>query len=80
MPAQTFTVHVDPDDLARQNLAAAVALPSVTDGDPDRRGATPAERHGARDERVAARLQSERERSSRASGVGHGRSYVFRRS
>ena len=80
MPAQSFTVHVDPDDLARQSLAAAVAPPSVPGGDPDRPAAGTAERHGARDERVAARLQSERQRSSRASGAGHGRSYAFRRS
>ena len=30
MPAQPFTVHVDPDDLARQDLAAAVHLPTVS--------------------------------------------------
>ena len=80
MPAQSFTVHVDPDDLARQSLAAAVSLPSVPDGDADRPAAAPGERHSARDERVAARLQSERQRSSRASGVAPGRSYAFRRS
>ncbi len=80
MPAQSFTVHVDPDDLARQNLAAAVSLSSVQDGDAARPVSAPAGRHGTRDERVAARLESERRRSSRATGVGSGRSYAFRRS
>ncbi len=80
MPAQSFTVHVDPDALARPNLAAAAAvtLPPTTGA--GRAGSARAGRHGARDDRVAARLQSERERSSRASGAGSGRSYAFRRS
>jgi hypothetical protein len=81
MPAQPFSVHLDPDDLARQEVAAAVSLPTVTGAgtDTDRSGGTIA-RHGARDGRLAARQRSERERSSRASGTGSGRSYAFRRS
>ena len=38
------------------------------------------EHHGARDERLAARQRSERERSGRAAGAVGGRSYAFRRS
>jgi hypothetical protein len=34
MPAQPFKVHVDPDALARQDLAATVPLPSVTGSGP----------------------------------------------
>lgn len=78
MPAQ-FSVHVDPDDLARQDLAAAVRLPSAR-GQGDQDGPATAQHHGARDERAAARLRSGRDRSSRATGAGSGRSYAFRRS
>jgi hypothetical protein len=78
MPAQ-FTVHVDPDDLARQDLAAAVPAPSPTEADgPPVSGSTATEKHGARDERLAARQRSEQARTSRAAGSG--RSYAFRRS
>ena len=81
MPAQPFSVHVDPDDLARQDLAAAVSLPPVTGSAGDDRSAPAGiTHHGARDERLAARQRSERERSGRASGIGSGRSYAFRRS
>jgi hypothetical protein len=80
MPAQPFSVHLDPDDLARQDIAAAVSLPTVTGSGTDRSGAGTIARHGARDGKLAARQRSERERSSRASGVGSGRSYAFRRS
>ena len=81
MPAQPFNVHIDPDDLARQDLAAAVHLPTV--GGIDGAGQTSSaatERHGARDASLAARQRSERERSSRAPRAGSGRSYAFRRS
>jgi hypothetical protein len=77
MPAQPFTVHVDPDDLARQDLAAAVSRSATTDQATDR-SAIP--RHGARDGRLAARQRSEREHASRASGAAQARSYAFRRS
>jgi hypothetical protein len=73
MPAH-FSVHVDPDDLARRDLAAAVPLPDIQ----DRRADTA--HHGGRDERLAARRQSERSRSARAAGRGPSRSYAFRRS
>ena len=80
MPAQPFSVHVDPDDLARQDLAAVVSLPSVSGSGDDRSAPAGITHHGARDERLAARQRSERERSGRASGIGSGRSYAFRRS
>jgi hypothetical protein len=81
MPAQPFTVRVDPDDLARQNLAAAVSLPSVADQGAERPASAPGEHHGARDGRAAARERSGRDRSGRAASAGSGgRSYAFRRS
>ena len=83
MPAQPFTVHVDPDDLARRDLAAAVSVPTTgaNDGDDAARAAgTADEHHGARDGRQAARQQSGRARSGRASGTGGARAYAFRRS
>ena len=72
---QPFTVHVDADELARQEMAAAA--PPSGSREPDRGAAV---HHGARDGRQAARQQSERARSGRASGAGGGRSYAFRRS
>jgi hypothetical protein len=77
MPDQPFTVHVDPDDLARTELAAAVPLPSLTG---TARDDAEGDRHGARDDRLAARQQSERARANRAAGAAGGRSYAFRRS
>jgi hypothetical protein len=79
MPAQPFTVHVDPDALARPTLAAVVPRPSVAARD-DRAGAAPDTRHGARDARAAADQRSKRERAGRAAGAATGRSYAFRRS
>jgi hypothetical protein len=78
MPDQPFSVHVDPDALASQELAAAVPTPSA-DGK-DRAHAAAEEHPGARVGRQAARQQSGRARSARASGTGGGRSYAFRRS
>jgi len=75
LPAQPFSVHVDADDLARLDLAAAV--PPVT---ADRRTPGPAAHHGAGDSRQAARERSGRARSGRASGAASSRSYAFRRS
>jgi hypothetical protein len=80
---EPFSVHVDPDLLARRDLAAAVTLPGLTGRDDDDRrasGGVPDEHHGARDARLAARQRSERDRAGRASGAGGGRSYAFRRS
>lgn len=80
MPAQPFSVHVDPDVLARQELDAAVPMPTTAGKDADRAARTADEHHGARDGRQAARQQSGRARSGRASGAGGGRAYAFRRS
>ncbi|PRY33684.1 hypothetical protein [Pseudosporangium ferrugineum] len=78
MPAQPFSVHVDPDDLARADLTAAVDVPPATGRTDTRPGR--AARHGAGDDRQAARERSGRARSGRAAAAGTGRSYAFRRS
>ncbi|MGX6603840.1 hypothetical protein ACWKSP_17090 [Micromonosporaceae bacterium Da 78-11] len=92
MPDQHFSVHVDPVDLAKQDLAAGLSLPPVTGGSDNQAEATGLEgigsdaagldaaHHGARDGRQAARQRSERARAGRAAGAAGGRSYVFRRS
>lgn len=81
MPEQPFTVHVDPDQLARLDLAAAVHLPTVDDSDDaGQTGSATPTHHGARDASLAARQRSERERSGRAAQAGSSRSYAFRRS
>lgn len=73
-----FHVHVDPDLLARQDLAAAVSLPGVTG--PDGAPVSSTEDHrGASDTRLAARLRSERARARDAQGAGRARAYAFRR-
>ena len=73
-----FSVHVDRDDLAKQDFAAALARPA-TAGEPDGRpGAFETGHHGARDSRQAARGRSERGHAR--VGSGKSRSYAFRRS
>jgi hypothetical protein len=73
-----FSVHIDPEDLARQQLTADVASSAVTvSGRPDAKA--PAH-HGASDSRQAARQRSERDHAGRAAGAAGGRSYAFRRS
>jgi hypothetical protein len=85
MPApdpKPFTVHVDPDTVALQDLAAAVSAAAVATG----RGRPVAapdvdEHHGAADGArlaVRARQQAERARAGRAA-AGKSR-YAFRRS
>jgi hypothetical protein len=81
----SFSVHIDPEDLARQQLAAAVpstpvTIPSLDDSEdgPDD-NAVPSH-HGARDSRQTARQRSERDRAGRAAGASGGRTYAFRRS
>jgi hypothetical protein len=74
----SFSVHIDPDDLARQELAAGIASAAVALGD-HQEGRAPA-RHGASDSRQAARQRSERDHAGRAAGASGGRSYAFRRS
>jgi hypothetical protein len=80
MPARPFSVHVDPDELARRDLTAAVSQAAATGRtDQQRAAGETAARHGARDARLAARQRSERDRAGRATG-GSARSYAFRRS
>jgi len=81
MPPQSFSVHVDPDDLAKQDLAAALnRQPDDTPASdrPGQAAALDAAHHGARDGRQAARGRSERDHAR--SGGGKSRSYAFRRS
>jgi hypothetical protein len=82
MPASPFSVHVNPDDLAQQDLAAALSLPATDgsgDGRPGQAAALDAGHHGARDERQAARDRSGRAHA-RTGAAGKSRSYAFRRS
>jgi hypothetical protein len=80
MPAQPFTVHLDPDALAERELATAVPPAATSDSRESGSEGRIAEHHGARDRRQSARQQSERARSGRASGAGGVRAYAFRRS
>ncbi|GAB1691300.1 hypothetical protein [Krasilnikovia sp. M28-CT-15] len=75
MPDQPFTVHVDRDELARQQMTAARGH----DGHGSEAD-SPAPHHGAGDSRLAARQRSEQARSGRAARSGQSRSYAFRRS
>ncbi|WP_433292841.1 hypothetical protein ACQP2F_29065 [Actinoplanes sp. CA-030573] len=79
MPPQ-FSIHVDQDDLAKQDLAAGLNRPGGLDtGAGDRPSTGLAAHHGARDARQAARGRSERDHA-RAGARGKSRSYAFRRS
>jgi hypothetical protein len=80
MPAQPFTVHVDPDDLTSRQVAAAVSRASGTTDTGRSADRTAPAHHGARDARMASRERSGRDRSGRAAGAGGTRSYAFRRS
>lgn len=76
MPA-AFSVHIDPDDLAQQELATALQAASASAGD---RLPPALSHHGAQDERQAARARSGQAHADRAAAAGTGRSYAFRRS
>jgi hypothetical protein len=73
-----FAVHVDSDEMARQDMAGSVPTLGGDAHDQHPAAATLAH-HGADDIRQAARQRSERDRAGRATG-GSGRSYAFRRS
>jgi hypothetical protein len=77
MPPQSFSVHVDQDDLVKQDLAAALGRPAAKTSDGPA-AAPDAVHHGARDGRQAARGRSERDHAR--TGGGKSRSYAFRRS
>ncbi|BCJ40443.1 hypothetical protein GCM10010168_82230 [Actinoplanes ianthinogenes] len=80
MPAQSFSVHLDQDDLARRDIAAALGRTSKTGGGDNQDGGAEVTHHGAGDARQAARQRSDRARAGRAAGASGGRSYAFRRS
>jgi hypothetical protein len=79
MDAPRFSVHVDQDDLAEQDLAAALrpAQPGAAAGRKQPTGLDA--HHGAHDERQAARGRAEKDHA-RGAGSGKARSYAFRRS
>lgn len=78
MPDPSFSVQVDPDDLARRQVAAAVSRASGAPGTGRSDRSAPVH-HGAHDARMASRERSGRDRSGRAAKGGT-RSYAFRRS
>jgi hypothetical protein len=79
MTAPRFSVHVNPDDLARQDFAAALTHPATPGAPADHPTTTPETgHHGARDTRQASRGRSERDHSRVSAGKS--RSYAFRRS
>ena len=93
MPAQPFTVHVDPDELAtaalrgatatpnREPATTAITAPGLTATGLTAGGLTAAAltaTAGARPTRAARR--SERARPVRTAGASASRSYAFRRS
>jgi hypothetical protein len=73
-----FSVHVDQDDLAEQDLAAALSRSPATDATGARPQQAVAAHHGARDSKQAARGRSERDHAR--AEAGKSRSYAFRRS
>jgi hypothetical protein len=75
-----FSVHIDPDDLARQQLTADLSAPPAELAGHRAAEGLDAAHHGARDNRQAARQRSERDHAGRAAGASGGRSYAFRRS
>lgn len=80
MPAKPFSVHLNVDEIARRDLAAALRRTAVPGETGDQAGDSPAPHHGARDSRQAARERSGRDHAGRAGRAGGGRSYAFRRS
>lgn len=80
MPAEPFSVHLNLDEIAQRNLAAALR-PATKPGETGEQPGDPAAtHHGARDTRQAARERSGRDHAGRAGKAGGGRSYAFRRS
>jgi hypothetical protein len=77
MPAQDFSVRIDPEQL--DLTAFRAPRPDSGSAHPAPAGVE-ATHHGARDGRQAARQRSGKDRSGRAAGAVSGRSYAFRRS
>ncbi|MEU4623848.1 hypothetical protein AB0G04_28230 [Actinoplanes sp. NPDC023801] len=80
MPAKPFSVHLNLDEIAQRDIAAALRPGTTTGGSDDRQTGTTGAHHGARDARQAARERSGRDRAGRADRASGGRSYAFRRS
>ncbi|GIE31575.1 hypothetical protein Ait01nite_046200 [Actinoplanes italicus] len=80
MPAKPFSVHLNLDEIAQQDIAAALRPSNATGGPDGQQTDTTAAHHGARDARQAARERSGRDHAGRAGRASGGRSYVFRRS
>ncbi|GIE74406.1 hypothetical protein Aph02nite_03560 [Actinoplanes philippinensis] len=80
MPAKPFSVHLNLDEIAQQDIAAALRPVTGSGGGDDQPGGPAAAHHGARDVRQAARDRSGRDRADRAGNASGGRSYAFRRS
>ncbi|MEU4240596.1 hypothetical protein [Actinoplanes sp. NPDC026619] len=80
MPPKSFSVRVDQDDLAKQDLATGLSQSagSSPSGRPGQATGLAAAHHGARDGRQAARDRAERDHAR--NGGGKSRSYAFRRS
>ncbi|SDS15875.1 hypothetical protein [Actinoplanes derwentensis] len=77
MPAEPFSVHLNLDEIAARDIAAALHPTMPPGPDKDHSTGSAAAHHGAGDERQAARERSGRARANRSSG---GRGYAFRRS
>ncbi|MEU4164202.1 hypothetical protein [Actinoplanes sp. NPDC026670] len=73
-------MHLDLDEIAQQDIAAALRPGTGSGAGEDQQGGPAATHHGAGDARQAARDRSGRDRAGRAGNASGGRSYVFRRS
>jgi hypothetical protein len=80
MPAKPFSVHLDLDEIAQRDIAAALRPDTGNGSSGSQHTGTAAEHHGARDARQAARERSGRDHAGRAGRASGGRSYAFRRS
>ncbi|MDI6101161.1 hypothetical protein QLQ12_21330 [Actinoplanes sp. NEAU-A12] len=80
MPAKPFSVHLNLDEIAQRELAAALRQADEPGESGGRQTDQAAAHHGARDSRQAARERSGRDHAGRAGKAGGGRSYAFRRS
>ncbi|WP_433790379.1 hypothetical protein [Actinoplanes sp. CA-252034] len=80
MPAKPFSVHLDLDEIAQRDIAAALRPAIGSGAADDQQGDAATAHHGARDARQAARDRSGRDHAGRAGNASGGRSYAFRRS
>jgi hypothetical protein len=80
MPAKPFSVHLNLDEIAQRDIAAALRPATGSGTADDQQDRPAATHHGAQDARQAARDRSGRDRAGRAGNASGGRSYAFRRS